>query len=122
LATKSYLAAAAVLDLARAESAFWSHLAASFLKCTVLEKAIAVSGAANDASKSRLLTELWRQPSSGSWPRILQASFLPICLRRLCEEAKRVVECEEGGECALKTMFKYEHDSGSDSVETSEVV
>jgi hypothetical protein len=44
-----------VLDLARAEAAFWSHLAASFLKCIVLEKALAISGATNDASKSTLL-------------------------------------------------------------------
>jgi hypothetical protein len=112
-----------VLDLARAEAAFWSHLAASFLKCIVLEKALAVSGAANDASKSRLLAELWPQLSSGSWPRvhgILQAIFLPMCLRRLCEEARRVVECDGGGECALQNMFNYEHDSGSDSVESSE--
>jgi hypothetical protein len=112
-----------VLDLARAEAAFWSHLAASFLKYIVLEKALAVSGAANDASKSRLLAELWPQPSSGSFPRvhgILQASFMPTCLRRLCEDARRVVECEEGGECALQNMFNYEHDSGSDSVEASE--
>jgi hypothetical protein len=51
---------------------------------------------------------------------ILQASFLPICLRRLREEARRVVECEEGGECALQNMFNYEHDSGSNSVESLE--
>jgi hypothetical protein len=95
-----------VLDLARAEAAFWSHLAASFLKCIVLEKALAVSGAANDASKSRLLADLWPQLSSGIWPRvhgILQASFLPICLRRLCEEARRVLNARKAGSARCKT-------------------
>jgi hypothetical protein len=103
-----------VLDFARAEAAFWSHLAASFLKCIVLEKAMAANGATNYATKSRLLAELWPQLSSGSWPRvhgILQSIFLPICLRSLCDEARRFVEAEEGGESALQYILDIDHDA-----------
>jgi hypothetical protein len=99
-----------LLDLAQAESYFWSHIAASLLKRRMVEKAVAEASrcapGGNVEKNKDFMSSLWSQLSSGSWPRVhglLHARLLLICVRQLCEEARAAVKAD-GGNGPLQFM------------------
>lgn len=92
---------ASMIDVARAESWAWSHVLAMSLRAIAVGKAVDKAVELdpnlklNGSSVEKLEEKLWKQVSTGSWPKLhstLSSAILPVSIRQLTHEARVIVE------------------------------